>query len=211
MAGVWTQQVVPRVILRALGTQQHHQIRSRVCGGLAGEVVELGFGAGLNVGHYGPAVTQVTAVEPSDVAWRLSSGRREASPVPVVRAGLDGQHLPFEDASFDSALSTWTLCTIPDPVAALREVARVLRPGGRLFFVEHGASPDAKVLRWQRRIDPIQRRLFAGCHVSRPIADLLEQAGLPAAQLDRYDAAHEPRAFGHLYEGHTRPRDQAFG
>lgn len=201
--GVWAERVVPRVTRLALGTAQHHKVRARVCAELAGDVVEVGFGSGLNVRHYPPAVRQVTAVEPSGLAWRLSATERAASPVPVERAGLDGQRLPFADASFDSALSTWTLCTIPDPVEALRELRRVLRPGGRLFLVEHGAAPDAGVLRWQRRWDPVQRRVFAGCHVSRPIDELLVQAGLPGEDLRRYYAEGEPRIFGSLYEGRT--------
>ncbi len=121
--------------------------------------------------------------------------------MPVKRVGLDGQALPFADASFDSALSTWTLCTIPDAVAALREVVRVLRPGGSLLFVEHGAAPDPAVLRWQRRLDPLQRRVAAGCHLSRPIAELLAQAGLRVVELDRLYARGEPRPFGSLYLG----------
>lgn len=199
--GVWGQQVVPRLTRVALGTPRHHEVRARVCAGLTGEVVEVGFGSGLNARHYPPAVTRVTAVEPSGVAWRLSAAERDRTEVPVERAGLDGQRLPFPDASFASALSTWTLCTIPDPVAALCELRRVLRPGGRLCFVEHGAAPDADVLRRQRQWDPVQRRLAAGCHVSRPIDALLAEAGLQVEELHRYYAPGEPRLFGSLYEG----------
>lgn len=201
--GVWGEQVVPRFTRKALGAARHHEVRARVCAGLSGEVVEVGFGSGLNVRHYPAAVSRVTAVEPSEVAWRLSLPEREHSPVPVERSGLDGQRLPFADGSFDSALSTWTLCTIPDPVAALRELRPVLRPGGRLFLVEHGAAPDAQVLRRQRQWDPVQRRLFAGCHVSRPITELLQQAGLPGDGVRQYYAPGEPRLFGSLYEGRT--------
>lgn len=203
--GLWAEQVVPRVVRSALGAARHDEVRARVCSALSGEVVEIGFGSGLNVPHYPPAVTRVVAVEPSDVAWRLSAPAREASPVPVARAGLDGQHLPFPDDAFDSALSTWTLCTIPDPVAALRELRRVLRPGGRLHLVEHGAAPDPAVLRRQRRWDPVQRRLVDGCHVSRPVDELLEQAGLPGDGLRRYYAPGEPKVLGSLYEGRTVP------
>ncbi len=203
--GVWGEQVVPRATRVALGTAQHHAVRARVCDGLHGEVVEIGFGSGLNVRHYPTAVSRVAAVEPSDVAWRLSADERRTSPVPVERAGVDGSRLPFPDGSFDSALSTWTLCTVPDPVAALREIARVLRPGGRLHLVEHGAAPDASVLRLQRRWDPVQRRLFAGCHVSRPVDALLAAAGLPGDGLRRWYVPGEPRLFGSLYEGRTVP------
>ena len=201
MTTLWGRQVVPRVVERALGTEQHERLRARVCAGLAGDVVELGFGSGRNVPHYPPAVRRVLAVEPSDVAWRLSEPRRRSAAAAVERAGLDAQDLPLPDASVDSALSTWTLCTVPDPVAALREVARVLRPGGTLHLVEHGAAPDAGVLRWQRRLDPLQRRLVAGCHLSRPVGQLLEAAGLQAVELEQHYAPGEPRVVGSLYVG----------
>lgn len=202
--GVWSEQVVPRVTRLALATPEHRQARQRVCAGLSGQVVEVGFGAGLNVPHYPASVREVVAVEPSDVAWSLSAALRDAAPVPVRRAGLDGQRLPFDDGTFDAALSTWTMCTIPDATQALRELARVLRPGGRLFLVEHGAAPDAGVLRAQRRWDPVQRRLFAGCHVSRPIEQLLADAGW-RPDLQRYYAPGTPRLFGSTYEGSATP------
>jgi SAM-dependent methyltransferase len=97
--------------------------------------------------------------------------------VPVARSGLDGQTLPFEDDSYDAALSTWTLCTVPDAVGALGELRRVLKPGGTLHFLEHGLAPDEQVRRWQHRLEPVQKRLFGGCHLTRPIVDLLRTAG----------------------------------
>ena len=202
---LWSEQVVPRLVEKALGGRQHDRLRQQTCAGLSGDVVEIGFGSGRNVPHYPTDVRQVSAVEPSDVAWRLSARRRASSPVRVERAGLDGQALPFPDSSFDDALSTWTLCTIPDPVTALREVARVLRPGGTLHFVEHGAAAHPGVLRWQRRLDSVQRRVAAGCHLSRPIDALLAQAGLHVVELQREYARGEPRAFGSLYRGLARP------
>ena len=203
MSRLWSSRVVPRLTNKVLASKQHHEIRARVCHGLTGEVVEIGFGSGLNTSHYPDAVTKVTAIEPSDLAWKLAKNRLGSSKVLVERAGLDGQRLPFGDNTFDNALSTWTLCTIPDPMEALREISRVLRPGGRLAFIEHGSSPDPKVNKWQRRIDPIQQRVFAGCHVNRKIDSLLLEAGFALGSLDTYYAPGEPKPFGYFYEGNA--------
>jgi SAM-dependent methyltransferase len=166
------------------GANSLHPLRKRVCAGLAGSVVEIGFGSGLNVPFYPAAVSAVAAVEPSDLGVKLASARLAASRVPVTRSGLDGQSLPFGDDSFDAALTTWTLCTVPDAAAALNELRRVLRPGGRLHFLEHGLAPDEPVRRWQRRLDPVQRRIAGGCHFTRPIVDLLTGAGFVISELD---------------------------
>jgi len=128
--GFYGEQVVPRIINVACATRVHKSLRQRVCEGLVGDIVEIGFGSGLNVPFYPATVTRIDAVEPSDVGWKLAGKRLEVTGVPVRRCGLDGQSLPLEDDSYDAALSTWTLCTIPDVAAALREVGRVLKPGG---------------------------------------------------------------------------------
>jgi ubiquinone/menaquinone biosynthesis C-methylase UbiE len=194
--GVYTEQVVPRIIDVACGTKEPAKLRRRVCAGLAGTVVEIGFGSGLNVPFYPPAVTRVDAVEPSDAGWKLARKRLRASGVPVRRAGLDGQSLPFPDDMYDAALSTWTLCTVPDASAALHELRRVLKPGGTLHFIEHGLAPpqDEGVRRWQRRLEPVQKRLFAGCHLTRPVADLLRDAGFTITELDVFYEKGGPRA-----------------
>lgn len=192
--------MLPRLVDRCCGLADFDKLRAPVCAGLHGEVVEIGFGSGLNVAHYAEAVTRVTAVEPSDLAWRLAEPRVQRSGVQVLRGDLDGARLAAEDSSYDCALSTFTLCTIPDVGAALAEVRRVLKPGGRLHLVEHGLAPDEDVARWQRRFDPVQGRVAGGCSLSRPIRSLLEQAGLTTASLSTF-YGNRPKSFNHFYLG----------
>lgn len=185
--GWWDTHVVPRVTDFALRGRELGEMRARACSGLSGRVLEIGFGGGLNVRHYPAAVTGIGAVEPSDLGWSLSERRRARSKVPIERIGLDGQAVEAEDASYDGALCTFTLCTIPDPLAALAEVRRVVRPGGRLHFLEHGVSDDERIRRWQRRLDPWQARLVGGCHLTRDPRDLITRAGLALGSMDTGD------------------------
>jgi SAM-dependent methyltransferase len=181
--GVWTDHVVPRMTDASLSSAEIDELRRQACAPLTGRVLELGFGTGLNVRWYPPGLTSVAAVEPSALSWRMSERRRARTSVPVERRGLDGQRLDEPDASYDSVLTTFTLCTIPDPALALAEVRRVLRPGGVLCVVEHGLSPDAGVARWQRRLDPLQRRIAGGCHLSRDVPALVTAAGFEITML----------------------------
>jgi SAM-dependent methyltransferase len=118
------------------------------------------------------------------------------SPIAIERSGLDGQSLPFPDDSFDSALSTWTLCTIPDPVLALTEVRRVLRPRGTLHFLEHGLAPDENVQRWQRRLEPLNKWMAGGCHLTRQVVDLLTSAGFSVHEVDVFYEDGAPKPMG---------------
>jgi ubiquinone/menaquinone biosynthesis C-methylase UbiE len=191
--GIYAEHVLPRLINVVCGMKASDPLRARVCEGLEGRVVEIGFGSGLNVPFYPAAVTEVAAIEPADLGWELATRRLEATTVPVTRAGLDGQRLPFGDDEFDSALSTWTMCTIPDVGAALAELRRVLKPGGTLHFVEHGLAPDEKVVRWQHRLEPVQKRMAGGCHLTRRIPDLVTDAGFTIDTLDVFYEQGAPK------------------
>jgi len=194
--GLYGERVLPRIVNVACGQKDMQPLRRRACDSLVGEVVEIGFGSGHNVPFYPSAVTGVTAIEPAGLAWKLASERLHAATVPVRWCGLDGQDLRFPDDRFDAALSTWTLCTIPDVVAALDELRRVLKPGGTLHFVEHGLAPDESVRRWQRRLEPVQKVAFGGCHLTRPIVDLLMDAGYTIIELDVFHQKGAPKFGG---------------
>jgi SAM-dependent methyltransferase len=194
--GIYGDRVLPRILDIAGGMKAVEPLRRRACEGLAGDVVEIGFGSGLNIPFYPTEVTRVAAVEPADLAWKLAGKRLAASSVPVQRAGLDGQSLPFADNSYDAALSTLTLCTIPDVAAALRELRRVLKPGAPLHFFEHGLAPDEGVRRWQHRVEPVQKRVLGGCHLTRPIVDLLTNAGFAITELDVFYEKAAPKFEG---------------
>lgn len=198
--GLYSRHVLPRLTNRVMDDDELAEIRGRVTADLAGTVLEVGFGSGLNVAHYPAAVTRVLAVEPSTVARKLAADRIAAGHVRIDYIGLDGQALALDTASIDQALTTWTLCTIPLVDRALAEIHRVLRPGGTLHFVEHGRSPAPAVARWQDRLTPIQRRIFGGCHLNRPIDELISRSGLHPTTMNNYYAAG-PKMLGYMYEG----------
>jgi ubiquinone/menaquinone biosynthesis C-methylase UbiE len=197
---LYREQIVPRVTNVLLANGEFAKIRKRVVSTLSGEVLEVGFGSGLNVPYYPPEVRRVLAVDPARVGWKLAGKRLAASPVPVEYVDLDCERLTLADEVVDHVLVTWTLCTIPDVARALIEMRRVLRPTGQLHFIEHGRSPDPSVAGWQDRLNPIQRWWAGGCNLNRPIDRLVEAAGFEIANLDTFYAAG-PRPMAHMYEG----------
>jgi len=191
--GIYRDQVLPRLIDRACGGRSLGKWRRRLTADLSGVVVEIGSGSGLNIEHLPDSVERLFAVEPSEVARRLASRRVERSTVPVEHIGLDGASIPLDDASCDAALATFALCTIPDVETALTEVMRVLRPGGRFHALEHGLAPDAPVRRWQHRLEPMQKRLADGCHLTRDPVALITSAGFEVIETSsRYGRGPKP-------------------
>jgi SAM-dependent methyltransferase len=175
--GLWDDQLLPRFIDLAMGQKALRPWREQAAEGLSGRIVEIGFGSGTNIGCYPPEVEVVLAVEPSLTARRLAARRVAASAARIEFAGFDGEALELEDASCDGALSTFTLCTVPEPLRALAELKRVLKPSGQLRVLEHGLAPRAKTARWQHRLDGLEARLCGGCHLTRNVPALLAEAG----------------------------------
>ena len=205
--GWWEDRALPRIVDAVLGTGAFAKVRTEVCAGLVGDVLELGFGSGPNLPFLPPEVTGIWAVEPSSGALRLASERVATSRVPVFTGTLDGARLPFADARFDAALSTMTLCTIPDVGAALAEVRRVLKPGAEFHFAEHGRADDAATARLQARLTPVQRRVAGGCHLDRAIDDIITGAGFEIVALRRF-RLDGPALFGSMYLGRARVPDR---
>lgn len=203
--GLYRSQVLPRCMARAMGTEELAKHRERAFGAVSGRVLELGFGAGLNLPYYPAEVSAVLAVEPALINRKLARKRIDASPIPVEWVALEGESLPVESGSVDTVTSSWTLCSIGNLAAALSEVRRVLRPGGCLHFVEHGMAPDPGIRRWQARLNPLQRFCFGGCSLDVPIDLCLEKAGFEITELEvGYMPGLKVQSF--LYEGVARPR-----
>lgn len=199
--GVYQDQLLPRLQNKVMDNKNLREVRARVCASLSGDVVEVGFGTGLNARHYPDAVDRIAAVEPSSLCMRIAEPRIAATSASVELAGLNGETLDLPSDEFDAALSTWTLCTIPGVDATLAEIRRVLKPGGTFHFVEHGRAPDAGVARWQARIEPPWKHVAGGCHVTREISNLVERAGFQLDRMQTYYMSGEPKVFGYTFEG----------
>lgn len=196
--------VLPRLLHLAMRQQALLPFRERVIGAAEGRVLEIGVGSGLNLPLYGPAVRTVTGLEPSPELLRMARERAAGAPIPVEFLEALAEAVPLENASIDTVVTTWTLCTIPDASRALAEMRRVLKPGGALLFVEHGRAPEPSVARWQDRLDPLWRRAAGGCHLNRKIDDLIAGGGFRIDTLAN-TRLPGPRTHTFLYEGRARP------
>jgi SAM-dependent methyltransferase len=182
-----------------------HAERVRFIPLASGDVLEVGVGSGLNIPIYGPAVRTLCALDPSPRLLRMAHRQATGARFPVTFMQQSAEAIPLADGAVDTVVTTWTLCTVADPRRALAEMRRVLREDGRLIFVEHGRAPDPRVVTWQDRLTPLWRRVAGGCHLNRPIADLLAGAGFVTEELEtRY--ARGPRVGSYLYRGIARGR-----
>jgi ubiquinone/menaquinone biosynthesis C-methylase UbiE len=200
--GFYNDVILPKVCDLAMRNKQLRPYRERVIGAAEGRVLEIGIGSGRNLPFYRPQVTELLALEPSP---QLSAMARRAlhpgMPVKFVEASAEA--IPLDDRSVDTVVTTWTLCSIPDAAMALTEMRRVLRPSGKLLFVEHGMAPDKNVRRWQDWLTPAWRRISGGCHLNRPISAMIESAGF---RIERVETGYMagPKAMTFMYEGSAR-------
>lgn len=199
--GFYDDRILPHIINVACGSDDVKEQRRRVVPLATGRVLEVGMGSGLNLPFYDrDQVELVWGLEPSDGMRRKAAPAIAASDLDVTWLGLPGEEIPLDDDSADSIVMTYTLCSITDWRTALEQMRRVLRPGGQVLFCEHGAAPDAAVLKWQRRLNPIWKAVAGGCHLDRPIVSCLEEAGF---EIDAVDAEYRgaPKAASFTYSG----------
>ena len=202
--GLYRKFILPRLIDVAMRSKEVAARRAELIPKACGAVLEIGIGSGLNLCFYPGTITRLAGVDPSAELLGMARRKLGGLPFPVELFCRSAEDLPFDDRSFDTAVMTWTLCSIPNPMRALAEVKRVLRPDGQLLFVEHGLSPDPKVQAWQQRLTPICKRVGGGCHPNRKIDDLIRPAGFDIVELQTgYLPGPRPMTF--TYQGRARP------
>lgn len=202
--GFYNDHVLPHVVNLSMRSRELRPYRERVISQAEGEVLEVGVGSGLNLPFYGAGVKEIVALEPSVrlIAMARKSVGTSRAPVRLIEGSAEA--IPVEDASVDTVVTTWTLCSIPDASQALAEMRRVLKPTGQLLFVEHGLSSEDKVRRWQHRLTPLWKKIGGGCHLNRPIRVLIENAGFGIRQIETaYMKGPNPLTF--MYEGRATP------
>lgn len=205
MAGLWDRYVVPRLIGFCCTQPPIMKRRAKVVPRAHGRVLELGAGGGANFALYDPAkVAKVEGVDPSPGLLDRARDAAKAEGIDFdIKEGV-AENLPFADDSFDTVLATFTLCSVQDHAQSLTEARRVLKPGGKMLFCEHGAAPDANVAKWQRRIEPVWKRIAGGCHLTRPVGSAVAQAGFSIVEQDRGYMEKTPRWAGWVEWGEAR-------
>lgn len=200
--GFYDNHILPRVINCACGTKPIGRQRQKVVPQASGTVLEIGIGTGLNLPYYDQSrVDRLIGLDPSEESWELAAERSAHLDFDVEFIGLPGEQIPLDDASVDTVLITYALCTIPDPVTALHGMGRVLKPGGRLIFCEHGLAPDAGVQKWQGRLNPLWQKIFGGCNLNRNIPGILTEGGFAVSGIDQFYLPSTPRFAGYNYWG----------
>lgn len=201
---LYEQWVLPRLLDLAMRNKEATRFRARLVPQARGAALEVGVGSGLNLPFYGAQVERLVAIDPSEELLRMARRRARGAAIPIELIAHTGEALPLADASVDTAVFTFTLCTIPDPLKALREARRVLKPSGELLFAEHGLAPEAGVQRWQRRLNPLWRRVAGGCNLDRRIDELISAAGFRLVGLEK-EYAKGPRPMSYVYIGRASP------
>jgi ubiquinone/menaquinone biosynthesis C-methylase UbiE len=204
--GFYQDQIVPLLINLAMRHRKVAEYRGRVVPAAEGRVLEVGIGSGLNLPFYGRGVRQVIGLEPSPklLAMARRAAAARSGKVELIKGSAES--IPLDRASVDTVVTTWTLCSIPDATRALAEMRRVLKPDGRLLFVEHGRAPEPRVVWWQDRLTPAWKCVGGGCHLNRAIGDMIEGAGFAFDRLETGYMRGGPRAVAFMYEGSARPR-----
>lgn len=199
--GFYATKILPRIMNASMSDKHFEAHRRQTLAGASGKVLEIGFGSGLNLPHYPATVKQLTAVEVNPGMEKLARKKMVGAAFPVEFLLVNGEQLPFPDQSFDTVVSTWTLCSIDRVGQALGEIRRVLKPEGKFIFVEHGLSPDTKTRRWQHRLNGIQKKMAGNCHLDRPIRTLIEAQGFKIEQLTEQQIAKMPKIIGFFSQG----------
>ena len=199
--GFYSRYIFPYILEWAMSDSELDEERTQTLSGTHGEVLEIGFGTGRNLSFYPPEVSRLTAIDSNPAMNRMARRRMEKSSLSVDLQTLNGELLPLDAGRFDCVVSSWTLCSIARVELALAEIVRVLKPDGSFHFVEHGLSPEPSVAAWQRRLNPLQKRIGDGCHLNRDMRQLVGEAGLEIVQLDNHYLPRSPRILGYLYRG----------
>ena len=199
--GIYSKHVFPRILNLVMSNGYMKKARNEVLQNVEGDIFEIGFGTGLNLPHYPESVKKITTADVNPAMGPLAQRQIDASPIEVDNRVLNGEDLPLDDASFDTVVCTWTLCSIEKVDKALQEMHRILRPGGRFVFVEHGLADDPATQRWQNRLNPLQRIIGDGCNLNRNMKELILDNHFSMVEFKNFVLEKSPKTFGYMYQG----------